>query len=347
MTRHIQYFTFAWIILILTGRSLFAEPKIQLLEEAKEVSARQIRKASKSESQMSETGGFLANPNMLDCFAAMQYHYTGGRYHNEPIRFRLYSPQKIEPGRKYPLIIHLHGVGESGLDNTNQLSHMQTTIRYFAGESRLDFFMVATQCPSEEQGWTRSLSQEGKGDAPLTILDEIVDTLIEEYPIDQDAISLFGICSGGGAAWEYAARHPNKFAALGACSSSPVFRTAPTNSLRTSYWSFNNRDDRIPYQDVVQFVNAVNAAGGEAAVSLRDLGGHDAWSRALSEENVITWLVFQNRVKGGPVPGIVYYHRSLSMKTLMFGLPLTIIAGTLFWRLFRRLAVAAPTRSDS
>jgi predicted peptidase len=94
--------------------------KIILAEQAKRVSERDVKKASQSESEKNADGGYNANIRVIDCFAAMEYHYTGGRYVDEPIRFRMYSPEKILLNKKYPLIIWFHGIGESGEDNTRQ-----------------------------------------------------------------------------------------------------------------------------------------------------------------------------------------------------------------------------------
>jgi hypothetical protein len=44
--------------------------------------------------------------------------------------------------------------------------------------------MIATQCPSDNKQWNTSLSSNGKGDSPITIVEEILDAVIEEYPID-------------------------------------------------------------------------------------------------------------------------------------------------------------------
>ncbi len=154
--------------------------RIALLEEAKRVADRDIRAAATAESEKNKDGGYNANVRVVDCFAAMQYKYTGGRYDDEPIKFRMLSPDCIEPGKKYPLIIWLHGVGESGTDNTRQLSHIQSTIEYLAGKNKLEFFMIVTQCPKDNRAWENSISPEGKGDAPLTIADEIFDAVIED-----------------------------------------------------------------------------------------------------------------------------------------------------------------------
>ena len=316
------------VLLILLSYSLLyaenASRKIIIVEEAKRVSARDIRKASTSESEKNADGGYNANVNVVDCFAAMEYRFTGGRYVDEQIKFRMLFPDEMKPGKKYPLVIWFHGVGESGEDNTRQLSHVQSTIEYLAGKNKLDFFMIVTQCPSDNTTWETSISSEGKGDAPMTILEEIMNTAINEYPIDENRLSVFGLCSGGSAAWNIVAKRPGKFAAMVACTASPV-SISVQDFRNTAVWAFTNKDDPVPWETVERFVNAINADGGKAHVTLKETGGHDAWSNALRNEKVIGWMILQDLQKGGPPMGVICYHRTTGQVFLLFGLPVIAI----------------------
>ena len=40
----------------------------------------------------------------------------------ETLPYRLYVPAKPQEGRKYPLVIHMHGAGSRGTDNANQMN---------------------------------------------------------------------------------------------------------------------------------------------------------------------------------------------------------------------------------
>ncbi len=108
-------------------------------------------------------------------FKPFSYHYSGGRYNNVEMKYRLRLPEKLESGKKYPLLIWLHGVGESGDDNISQLSHMEPLIPFIDGPTQKDFFILVTQCPKDNSHWGRSSTDEGKGDAPMTIAMEILD----------------------------------------------------------------------------------------------------------------------------------------------------------------------------
>ena len=55
--------------------------------------------------------------DVLAKFADHTFKFTGGDYKDEVFHYRLLSPEKIEPGKKYPVILFLHGAGERGDDN--------------------------------------------------------------------------------------------------------------------------------------------------------------------------------------------------------------------------------------
>ncbi|MDR1385657.1 MAG: dienelactone hydrolase family protein [Planctomycetaceae bacterium] len=306
-----------------------APRKIILLEQAKQVSERDVKRAAESESEKNADGGYNANVRVVDCFAAMEYHYTGGRYVDKPIRFRMLSPETIKPRKKYPLIIWFHGMGESGNDNTRQLSHVQSTINVIAGKNKLDFFMIVTQCPPDNKSWENSISKEGKGDASITIAEEIFDTVIQEYPIDTNALGVFGVCSGGNAAWNFAAKHPGRFAAMAACSSSPSGN--PQDFQQTAIWAFNNKDDSASWETMEQFINSINAVNGNAYVTLKETGGHDSWTNALYAEEVIRWMLLQNLKRCSVPQGTACYYRTSGNVFGLFGLPIFAILSVLFF----------------
>ncbi|MGL6193705.1 MAG: hypothetical protein ACRC2T_02645, partial [Thermoguttaceae bacterium] len=138
-----------------TSRLRILAPQINHLDEAL------VDDVADQESEKHADGGYVANTSVVDCFTAMSYQYTGGRYVNETINFRLRMPEKTISGKKYPLLIWLHGVGESGDDNTRQLSHIQSTIEFLAGKNSMDFYLLATQCPADNTSWATSISQDG------------------------------------------------------------------------------------------------------------------------------------------------------------------------------------------
>ena len=311
------------------------ESKITLLKEARIVSDEEVSQTAKCESKKNRDGGYDAHPCVVDCFAEMSYEYTGGRYINEPIRFRMLKPDQIEDGKEYPAIISFHGVGESGNDNTRQLSHIQLAMEYLAGKNKLDFFLIITQCPIDNQSWENSVSIEGKGDAPLTIAEEILEAVMNEYPIDENRVSVLGICSGGNAAWNFVSRHPDRFASAVVCSSTPPTSLDLSHFTKTVFWIFADKYDKQSLGQTQQFINTVNTSGGNAWLTPNKKGGHDTWTTALAEYEVIGWMVMQNRMRGSPPPGVICHHRSTKELFFRFGFPILVFMTAFVFSCYR------------
>lgn len=327
------------VFIIIFTRSLYAsEKKIVLIEQAKMITQQEIYKSSQTKSEKNVEGGYNANTNVIDSFAQMEYrYYSGGRYLNKPIRFRLSTPSTIQLNKKYPLIVWFHGSGESGNDNTRQLSHIQSAINYLAGVEKLDVYVLATQCPPDNRVWNNSINKNkiDKGDAPITIADEILTTLVEEFPIDTNRIGIFGLCSGGYAAWEYANKYPGRFAALVTCSADPR-KTNVESFMKTAIWTFNNKDDQASYKYTEQFVRMINRNGGNAYATINETGGHDSWTNALSRNQVLGWMILQSLENTGPPQGMICYHRTNGELFILFGIPALLVAGMFVWRLLVR-----------
>ena len=58
-----------------------------------------------------------ASAGWKDDYEAKSYRNAEGK----TLPYRLLRPLKIEPGKRYPLVLFLHGAGERGIDNALQL----------------------------------------------------------------------------------------------------------------------------------------------------------------------------------------------------------------------------------
>ena len=267
--------------------------RLTLLQQAKNeiITTKKIAAEITKPSQKSNDGGYLANVNVIDCFSSYSYKYTGGRYKDEEITFRLRVPPNMNVEKRYPLIVSLHGAGESNDNNTRQLSHLQYSLHMLAGPESVDCFVIVPHCPVDNRSWTSSLKYaNGKGDSPIEYTKEIIDELVRVYPIDTRRISCFGLCSGAAGGWAMAARWPDLFCAM-VTSQLVVVPHDPSISrlLGTSLWLFNNIDDpSFPVGPVREMAKQFSSLGGTVCLS-EGSGGHNSWTRAL-RENRDAWL---------------------------------------------------------
>ncbi len=310
------------LTLILTTSTPFGAEKIRLLSTAPKpaLTAAQIADIEQRATERHKEGGNAGMQAVADFFDEYAYSYTGGRFVDHEFKFRLRTPKAIKPNKKYPLIVWFHGNGEGGEDNMRPLSHMQFAIASIGGPDAVDGFILATQTPGDNKAWEISRSRENKGDAGLTVAREIMEAVIEKFPIDENRVSAFGLSSGGAAAWRFVQREPEKFSGLVCCSAIP-----PDGELLTNLnvWAFCcMNDNAVPLASVQKAVDEINKEGGSAFLTEVMQNGHDSWSVALREKKVLNWLVAQKRhaVLNIP-PGFEMEYRPITQTFLLFGLP--------------------------
>ncbi|HBX46492.1 MAG TPA: phospholipase, partial [Porphyromonadaceae bacterium] len=65
----------------------------------------------------------------------------------DSLLFRQLNPQQVVPGKKYPLVVFLHGAGERGNDNEAQLTHGGNMFTNPVNREKYPAFVLFPQCP--------------------------------------------------------------------------------------------------------------------------------------------------------------------------------------------------------
>lgn len=226
--------------------------------------------------------------------------YSGGGYEDREFRYRLFVPEGVETPKRLPMLVWLHGLGESGDDNISQLRYLDKLI--FTPPRRRScypFYFLAVQCPKENPNWTTSSAD---ADDMLNVVIAILDETCEQYPIDPDRVSVAGISSGGTAAWEFAARQPEMFSAVAPISSAGANNALVQRLNGTPVWAFHSqRDPDAPISAVAEAIKLVNEGGGAATLTAVNVSPtsrlwvHDAWTEAFKEYELLEWLLAQRR----------------------------------------------------
>ncbi len=134
--------------------------------------------------------------------------------------YRLYVPEGMDPGKKYPIVLFLHGLGECGTDNVSHVVNNEGAVIWVCdhlngGEPR---FVLAPQLPDPNEAepvpgqpnvrWTLAAQK-----AILALLDE----LLARYPIDEKRQYVTGLSLGGYGAWMLQTLSQGRFAAVVSC----------------------------------------------------------------------------------------------------------------------------------
>ena len=117
-------------------------------------------------------------------------------------RFLLYLPAGFDPSGRthYPLLIFLHGSGESGEDLEKVKVHGPPKL--VASKPDFPFIVASPQARNSIERFD-----------PAT-LDAMLDELLEQLPIDPDRVYLTGLSMGGMWTYGWAIQHPKRFAAI-------------------------------------------------------------------------------------------------------------------------------------
>jgi predicted peptidase len=186
-----------------------------------------------------------------------------------------------QAGKKFPLIIFLHGSGECGDDLDEVAGHGLPKIA--AAKADFPFVLVSPQSPSEKEWWT------------VESLDVLLDHVLEEYAVDPDRVYLTGLSMGAYGVWDWACHRPEAFAAIVPIAGEGNDDFADDLKY-VPVWAFHGaKDHAVSPAEEERMVNAVNKAGGHAKLTMYPDLGHNAWDRAYRDPALYEWLLSNRR----------------------------------------------------
>lgn len=232
-----------------------------------------------------------------------------GRSANLSLPYRLFKPAGYATSRKYPLVIALHGAGERGTNNTAQLTAnaLATVWARDSNQAKFPAFVAAPQCPPNGMWAPNGRPIDGSQPSdPAKVALEMLDSLAKEFPLDSDRIYITGLSLGGFGTWDLTMRNPGRFAAaVPICGAGDVTKADRIKSL--PIWAFHgDKDPTVPVAGSRDMIAALKTAGGDPKYTEYPGVGHDSWTPALREPDLVAWVMSQRR---GMATGII---RSLS-----------------------------------
>lgn len=229
-------------------------------------------------------------------FEAREYQNEAG----DLLNYRFLIPEGYDPEKKYPLVLFLHGAGERGNDNQAQLKWGVTRFAEKEVMKKHPAFVIAPQVPEGETwaqlNWRETgLDTEPEPRLPLTLSLEVVDLIIETYPIDTDRIYITGLSMGGFGTWDAIIRYPDKFAAaIPICAGGDTRKADRIAHL--PIWNFHGvLDEVVPVDLSRSMINALQEAGGNPGYTEYPDVGHDSWIPVYKDDYVLDWLFSQSR----------------------------------------------------
>lgn len=213
----------------------------------------------------------------------------------EILPYRLFKPDNYQDGRKFPLVLTLHGAGKRGTDNENQVYNNALIYSNSRVQSFQPTFVVSPQCPKGESwvdvtGWGEGARPLREITDPMAAVVELLDGLLATYPIDPDRQHVAGYSMGGYGTWDIISRFPDRFEAATPMSGGGVpERAAELDDVRV--WAFHGEDDTIvPVRGSREQIRAMQDADLEPKYTEFRSVGHTA-DPALQTNGLAEWML--------------------------------------------------------
>lgn len=185
------------------------------------------------------------------------------------------------PRDRWPLVLFLHGSGESGSELSKVKIHGLPKLAEKHGA--FPFILVSPQSP--------------RGDWNPDVLNAFLDDIVRKYRVDKNRVYLTGLSMGGYGTWALAAAHPEKFAAIAPICGGGEIEDAP-KLANMPIWVFHGaKDATVPLQASKDMVEALKAAGGKPKFTIYPDAGHDSWTVTYENPEFYQWLLAQNRAR--------------------------------------------------
>lgn len=181
---------------------------------------------------------------------------------------------------KWPLVLFLHGSGESGFDIEKVKAHGPP--QQAALGRKFPFILVSPQS-EVPSGWD------------IEKLYRLLQYVKKNYRVDIDRIYLTGLSMGGFGTWALAIKHPEEFAAI-----APICGGGDTTDAwkirNIPVWCFHGANDNIvPPVSSINLVNATKKFNRQVTFTLYANTSHNSWDTTYNNDSIYKWLLIQKK----------------------------------------------------
>ncbi|HVY75326.1 MAG TPA: PHB depolymerase family esterase, partial [Puia sp.] len=180
--------------------------------------------------------------------------------------YLLYLPDgyAADTSKQWPLVLFLHGSGESGADLEKVKVHGPPKL--VAQGRKFPFILVSPQCPSAMVGWNSE-----------TLYALLLD-IKQKYRVDADRVYLTGLSMGGYGTWALAMKHPEVLAAI-----APLCGGGDTSDIwklrHMPVWCFHGAlDNVVPIRGEELLTSTLKRYNPDVRFTVYPDAGHDCWT---------------------------------------------------------------------
>jgi predicted esterase len=221
------------------------------------------------------------------CPLFSQAQQTAEKFVQE-MHYLLYLPDGYvnDTTQKWPLLIFLHGSGESGTDLAKIKVHGPPKL--IEQGKKYPFIIVSPQAPPQT-GWQTE------------VLKGMLDDLKKKYRVDNDRVYLTGLSMGGFGTWNFSVKYPGELAAI-----APICGGGDADKVwqlrHTPVWCFHGaKDDVVPPSASQRMVDSLSRYNSNVRFTLYPDANHNSWDVTYNNDSLYTWLLAQKKFKFQPV----------------------------------------------
>jgi predicted peptidase len=214
---------------------------------------------------------------------------SAGEPHDVAIPYMLFVPQDYKTtGKPWPLLLFLHGLGESG-NGGDELERVKIHGPPGFVQSRPDFpFVVVSPQLPPPKGQMEDVPTAWKADELI----QLVDHVQEQLNIDPTRVYVTGLSMGGFGTWRLVAKYPERFAAAVPICGGGEPADMAQSLRRVPIWAFHGKlDPVVPVSKSEEMVNAVRRAGGDVKLTVYPEVEHNSWKPTYDNPEIYKWLL--------------------------------------------------------
>lgn len=228
----------------------------------------------------------------------------------DTLRYRILWPLGFSKEKEYPVVLFLHGRGESGADNETQLVHGSKLFLEEENRENHPAIVIFPQCPKDDY-WAKikrnndkkgkerfTFVKGGKPNPALGLVIQLMEKTVAEPYTKDNQLYVGGLSMGGMGTFEILSRKPGMFAAAFAICGGGHPETATLYAKKTAVWVFHGaKDDVVAPYFSKQMVKALLEADGDVQLSIYENANHNSWDPAFAEPRLLPWLFSHKKNK--------------------------------------------------
>ena len=222
----------------------------------------------------------------------------------DSLPYRMIRPESAKAGKKYPLVLFLHGAGERGNNNESQLTHGGQMFLNPVNQEKFPAFVLMPQCPADSywayterpKSFIPAEMPVGHEISPLSqTLKQLLDSYLAMPEVDKQRVYIIGLSMGAMGTYDLVSRYPDIFAAaILICGTVNPTRLSAAKDVKFRIFH-GDADNVVPVEGSREAYKALKAAGAEVEYIEFPGCNHGSWNPAFNYPGFMDWLFKQKK----------------------------------------------------